>query len=457
MAGSLVLATLLFAAAAFFTGRAAAREYGVGPRRTRPAYHGALLALAVALPGLAAITAWSVLEPVALDRLLLAGLPHGLVQTADTGGRALILAESHAIAAGRALPHADPAVVEAGLRLARWRGIGQLGFFAITAAAMLAGFLAVRARLGPRLRARTAVERVLTAGLVACASVALLTTLAILLSLAGEAVAFFRLVRPGAFFLGTTWDPDVALRADQVAGDAAFGALPVFAGTLLVAGIAMAVAVPLGLLVAIHLVEYARADTRAWARPALEILAGVPTVVYGFTALLAVAPAVQRAGMALGLEVSPNSALAVGLVTGVMILPLVSSLADDALGAVPRDLREASLAVGATRAETVLHVLLPAAMPGILGGILLALSRIVGETMIVLMAAGLVATASLDPLGTTTTVTVQIVTLLASDAPLDDPRTLAAFALGLTLFAATFCLNLLALRLIRRAHRAEPR
>lgn len=449
MPGSLALAALLLAAAAFFLGRAAARPFG--PDAARPVYHGAFLALAVALPGLTVIAAWALVEPGLLDRLLLASLPRELVAEAGTGARELLLAQIHALADGRVLPDAAPAVVDAAARLERWRGIGRLGLFAASLAAMLAGFLLARARLGPPLPARAIVERVATVGLVLCTSVAVLTTLGIVLSLAREAIGFFRLVPPAEFLLGTTWEPQVALRSDQVAGTGAFGALPVFAGTLLVAGIAMAVAVPLGLLVAIHLVEYARAGTRAWVKPALEILAGVPTVVYGFVALLAVAPAVQRAGAALGLEVSPNSALAVGLVTGVMILPLVASLADDALRAVPRDLREASLAVGATRAETVVHVVLPAALPGILGGVLLALSRALGETMIVLMAAGLVASISLDPLGTTTTVTVQIVTLLVGDAALDNPRTLAAYALGLTLFAVTFSLNLLALRLVRRA------
>lgn len=454
MPGSLALAALLLAVAAFHLGRAAARPFGPGPAQARPAYHGALLALAVALPGLAVIAVWSLVQPVALDHLL---LPPGFAAANDTDARALVLAQIHAIAEGRTLPHADPALIEAGARLARWRDIGRLGLFASCAAAMLAGFLVVRARIAPETRARLAVERVMTAGLVVAASVALFTTAAILVSLTREAVGFFQIVPLHAFLFGTTWDPQVALRTDQLAGTGAFGALPVFAGTLLVAGIAMAIAVPLGLLVAIHLNEYAPAGTRAWAKPALEILAGVPTVVYGFAALLAVAPAIHRAGRALGLDVSPNSALAVGIVTGIMILPLVSSLADDALRGVPRDLREASLAIGATRAETILHVLLPAAMPGILGGILLALSRAVGETMIVLMAAGLVATISLDPLGTTTTVTVQIVQLLAGDAPLDDPRKLAAYALGLTLFAGTFGLNLIALRLMaRRGREGRP-
>lgn len=451
MYGSLALAALLLACAAFFLGRAAAARFIPAELHSRPAYHGAFLALAVALPGLAVVVAWGILQPEVIDRMLLAGVPSDTLSGLGPGGRDLVLAQIHVVAEGRELPDAGPAIVDAAARLERWRMVARLALFAASLAAVLAGFLIARRRIAPRFRARVVVERALTVGMKVCASVALLTTVAILVSLTRETVDFFRIVPPADFLFGTIWDPQVAMRSDQVAGPGAFGALPVFAGTLLIAAIAMAVAVPLGLLVAIHLVEYARPGVRAWVKPLVEVLAGVPTVVYGVFALVAVAPVVQRTGMALGLDVSPNSALAVGLVTGIMILPLIASLADDAIRAVPRDLRDASLAMGATRAETVLHVVLPAAMPGILGGILLALSRAVGETMIVLMTAGLVATMSLDPLGATTTVTAQIVSLLVGDAAFGSPRTLAAYALGLLLFAVTFGLNLLALRLVRRA------
>lgn len=451
MVGALLLATLLLACAAFFVGRAAGLGLAAEKPQSRPAYHGAFLALAVALPGVAVVLGWAALQPGILNRMILDGMPADVVAGLGADGRELLLAQVRALAGGAGLPDPGPAVVEAAARLARWRGIGRLALFAACLGAMLAGFLWGHARIAPGFRARGAVERVLTSGMLACASVALLAIVALVAVLARQTAAFFGTVPPVDFLFGTTWDPQVALRADQVAGAGDFGAVPVLLGTALVAGIAMAVAAPLGLLVAIHLVEYARAGTRAWAKPLLEILAGVPTVVYGVFALVVVAPAVARAGAALGLEVSPNSTLAVGLVTGIMILPLVSSLADDALRAVPGDLRDASLALGATRAETIVHVLLPAALPGVVGALLLALSRAVGETMIVLLAAGFVARMTLDPLASTTTVTVQIAGLLVGDAGLGSPRTLAAYALGLTLFAVTFGLNLLALRLVRRA------
>lgn len=456
MAGSLVIAALLLSVAAFCLGRADARAFATGAARARPVFYGGVVALAVALPGLGTVAAWTLLQPPVIDRLLLEGLPAELAEDATAGGRDLALAQIHAVADGRRVPTADPAILDAAARLLRWREIGRLALFATAAAAMLAGFLIARARLSPQMQARGVVETVLTTGLRLAASVTAVATVALVASLLGETIDFFRAVSPHTFLFGTTWDPQVALRTEQVAGPSSFGALPVFAGTLFVAAVAMALAVPLGVLVAIHLAEYAPPGTRAWAKPALEVLAGVPTVVYGFVALLAVGPAVRWVGMALGLDASPNSALSVGLVTGVMILPLVSSLADDALRGVTPDLRDASLALGSTRAEMIGHVLLPAAMPGIVGGVLLALSRALGETMIALMAGGLVASISLDPLGTTTTVPVQIVTLLSGEAPLDDQRALAAYALGSTLFVVTFGLNILALRLMRRVRGSRP-
>jgi phosphate transport system permease protein len=224
----------------------------------------------------------------------------------------------------------------------------------------------------------------------------------------------------------------------------------VFLGTLVISAIAMLVAVPVGLFTAIFLVEYASDRTRNIVKPILEILAGVPTVVYGFFAVLTVAPAIRQAGGLVGLAVSPNSALAAGAVMGIMIIPFVSSLSDDAIKAVPRSLRDGSLAMGATRAETMTRVMLPAALPGIMGGILLALSRAIGETMIVVMAAGLIATMTVNPIDSVTTVTVQIVTLLIGDTAFDNPKTLAAFALGLVLFLVTLGLNVIALTIVRK-------
>ena len=252
------------------------------------------------------------------------------------------------------------------------------------------------------------------------------------------------------FLFGLDWSPQIAIREDQVGGSGAFGAVPVFAGTLLISAIAMVVAVPIGLMSAIYLSEYAGKRLRAAAKPLMEILAGIPTVVYGFFAALVVAPYVRQAGATLGLDVASESALAAGLVMGIMIIPFVSSLSDDVINAVPQALRDGTFALGATHSETIKQVVLPAALPGIVGGVLLAVSRAVGETMIVVMAAGLAAKLTANPLEAVTTVTVQIVTLLIGDQEFDDPKTLAAFALGLMLFVVTLILNVIALYVVRK-------
>jgi phosphate transport system permease protein len=242
----------------------------------------------------------------------------------------------------------------------------------------------------------------------------------------------------------------MAIRADQVGSSGAFGAVPVFVGTLMISAIAMAVAVPIGLMAAIYLSEYANRKFRAAAKPLMEILAGIPTVVYGFFAALTVAPFIRDSGSILGLDVSSESALAAGLVMGIMIMPFVSSLSDDVINAVPQAMRDGAYSLGATRSETIKQVVLPAALPGIVGGVLLAVSRAIGETMIVVMAAGLAANLTANPLKTVTTVTVQIVTLLVGDQEFDSPKTLAAFALGLVLFIATMVLNVIALYVVRK-------
>jgi phosphate transport system permease protein len=252
------------------------------------------------------------------------------------------------------------------------------------------------------------------------------------------------------FLFGTNWEPQIPIRADQVAGVGAFGWLPVILGTLVITGIAMTVAVPIGLFSAIYLNEFASTSVRKVAKPFLEILAGVPTVVYGFFAVLTVAPALRETASVWGIVMSPNTALAAGGVMAIMLIPFISSFTDDALSAVPQSLRDGSLALGATQAETVMKVLIPAAIPGIVGGILLAVSRAIGETMIVVMAAGLIATMTINPLDSVTTVTVQIVTLLIGDTSFDNPKTLAAFALGLMLFIVTLLINVAALRIVHK-------
>jgi phosphate transport system permease protein len=307
----------------------------------------------------------------------------------------------------------------------------------------------------PQFRARTRVEQFVMGLLIAASIVAILTTLGILLSLLFESFRFFEKVSPLEFLFGTNWSPQTAIRADQVGSSGAFGAVPLFWGTLFITLIAMLVAVPLGLMAAIYLNQYASPLVRKWLKPILEVLAGVPTVVYGFFAALTVAPAVREFAQAIGIEgASSESALAAGLVMGVMIIPFMSSLSDDAITAVPQAMKDGSLALGATPSETIKKVLIPAALPGIVGGFLLAVSRAVGETMIVVMAAGLAANLTVNPFESVTTVTTQIVALLTGDQEFDSAKTLSAFALGLVLFLVTLSLNVYALRVVKKYREA---
>jgi phosphate transport system permease protein len=282
---------------------------------------------------------------------------------------------------------------------------------------------------------------------------AVFTTFGIVASLLYESWRFFSLVSPMEFLFGTHWTP----RTDLVPGEEnGFGSVPLFWGTIFIGAIiAMIVAIPLGLMSAIYLTQYAPATLRKWLKPMLEILAGVPTVVYGYFAALTVAPAVRDFALLIGMkDPTSESALAAGLVMGVMIIPLVSSMSDDSITAVPQSMRDGALALGATKSETIRKVLFPAALPGIVGGIMLAVSRAIGETMIVVMAAGLAANLTINPFSSVTTVTTQIVQLLTGDQEFDSAKTLAAFALGLVLFLITFALNIYALRIVKRYREA---
>ena len=414
-----------------------------------PAHHAWYAALGVAGPALALWVVWRLIEPGLLGWVLLRTRP---LAAADASPElvALALASVRRMALGQL----DPTGMAPELRTAADH---YALLIAWSRAALLAGTLALAMgslastlrRLTSTFHARAALERWITRTLWLAAALSILTSAAIVLSVLLESLRFFAWVPPGDFLLGLRWSPQVAIRADQIGASGAFGMLPLLAGTALIAAIAMAVAGPLGLLAAIYLSSYASRPCRALAKPMLEVLAGIPTVVYGFVAALTVAPLVRRLGEAAGLAASPTSALAVGLVLGLMILPFVSSLVDDALTAVPAELRDGSLALGATPAETIVRVVMPAALPGIMATFLLAISRAVGETMIVVMAAGLAANLTANPLASVTTVTVQIVTLLAGDQEFDSARTLAAFALGLILFTLTLMLNLLALRVMK--------
>jgi phosphate transport system permease protein len=314
----------------------------------------------------------------------------------------------------------------------------------------LAAFALAFRRLRPDFRARNHVELTLERLLMLASTVAVFTTIGIFLSVLFEAIRFFQQVSPFEFLFGLSWSPQTAIRADQIGSSGAFGAVPLFTGTILISSLAMLVAVPVGLMSAIYLSEYASSRVRTYAKPMLEVLAGIPTVVYGYFAALTVSPFIRQVGGGLGLDVSSESALGAGLIMGVMIIPFVSSLSDDVINAVPQVLRDGSYGLGATRSETIRHVILPAALPGVVGGVLLAASRAIGETMIVVMAAGLAANLTANPFEAVTTVTVQIVTLLVGDQEFDSPKTLSAFALGLMLFLTTLVLNIIALKVVRR-------
>ncbi len=305
-------------------------------------------------------------------------------------------------------------------------------------------------RIRPEFRARTHVERLVIGALIVLSAIAVFTTLGIILSLLFESLRFFDKVPFTEFLFGTQWSPQMALRADQAGQSGSFGAVPIFAGTFLIMLIAMAIAGPIGLMIAVYLSEYASKRVRAYVKPAIEILAGIPTVVYGFFALLTVGPTIRNLAEGFGFSVPTQSAISAGVVMGVMIIPLISSLSDDVINSVPQNLRDGSYALGATKSETMKKVIFAGALPGIIGAFLLAISRAIGETMIVVMAAGRAANLTGNPFEAVTTVTVQIVALLTGDQEFDSPKTLAAFALGLVLFVITLILNVIALTIVRK-------
>ncbi len=415
---------------------------------SRPVYHALNAAIWTGLPALVFLILWLILRGPIVDYLVLARVPDiGALTGAE---RSVLVSEIRQVALGNEFKAPTAAVLAAAEHLKSLQTITSTAIAAVCAAmAVFGAFFGLRA-IAPAYRARHNVERTMTWLMLTSSIIAILTTIGIVVSLVYEAWQFFRLVPFYEFLFGTRWEPQIAIRADQVAGQGAFGVLPVIYGTIVISLLAMIVAIPTGIMAAIYLTEYAHPKFRSVVKPLLEILAGIPTVVYGFFAVLTVAPAVRSFGQMIGLEASPNSALAAGLVMGVMIIPFVSSLSDDALAAVPQSMRDGSYALGATKGETIRKVLFPAAIPGIVGGVLLALSKAIGETMIVAMAAGLIATYAINPFESVTTVTVQIVTLLVGDAEFDNPKTLAAFALGLLLFIITLGLNLIALRTVRK-------
>ena len=452
---TLLLLLSLFAMAAFYLGRGRSLALVGGPGKgmalhSLPGYYGYYVAIWCVLPALFLLLGWILLEPKVITTMVVKGLPLSY-QDLSSGELDLLVNNLRNLASGDVVNISiDDKLRQSADQFVSFREQSrQLLAILVFALSVLGGTFAWR-RIRPDLRARNRVEAVIRWALIFASSIAVFTTVGIVFSVLFEALQFFQKVPVTDFLFGTTWSPQTAIRADQVGSSGSFGAVPLFAGTMLITCIAMLVATPIGLMTAIYLAEYSSSTVRGIAKPLLEILAGIPTVVYGFFAALTVAPWVRTAGESAGFEVASESALAAGLVMGIMIIPLVSSLTDDAINSVPSAMRDGALGLGSTRSETMIKVILPAALPGIVGGILLAVSRAIGETMIVVMAAGLAANLSANPFEAVTTVTVQIVTLLVGDQEFDSAKTLAAFALGLMLFVVTLCLNIFGLHIVRK-------
>jgi phosphate transport system permease protein len=453
----LLLLTLGLALAGWLAARARAwgmRGHGSVRLAALPSYHGWYAAAWIAMPALAFIALWSAASPALIDQAVLAQPAAASLPALDFQRQAL-LSQAYSVASGAsaqvALPAAAMLVEPYREALAHFRLIGILTTIGIALAGGAYAFL----RLKPDFAARTRVERIVMAILLLASLVAILTTLGILASLVLETARFFGRVSPIDFLFGTHWSPDPMANPDTVDGSR-YGAVPLFWGTIFIGAIiAMIVAIPLGLMSAIYLTQYAAPSWRRVLKPALEVLAGVPTVVYGYFAALSVAPLIRDVAQSMGVaNASSESALAAGLVMGVMIIPFVSSMADDSIAAVPQAMRDGSLAMGATKSETIRRVLLPAALPGIVAGVMLAISRAIGETMIVVMAASTAANLTANPLESMTTVTVQIVAMLTGEGSFDHPATLSAFALGFVLFMVTLALNFIALRVVKRFREA---
>ncbi len=428
------------------------RKTNINIRRfhSRPRYYGLFLLMVSALPSSILIFLWLSIEPFLINKLILAKLKEVLPNLTKME-QSLWLDKVKAIASGKGGfftqdPNSDM-LVSYYLYLKDLSRKMLAGSVTITGIGSLIVFIR---KLSPVFRARQYVEQIITVLLGCFAVFAIFITLSIVVSVLFESLRFFKVIPFWDFLLGTRWSPQIAIRADQVASSGSFGSIPVFVGTFLISFIALAVAVPTGLLAAIYMSEYASRSTRKIVKPLMEMLAGVPTVVYGFFAAIIVGPTIRSIGEGLGLSVSSESALSAGLIMGFMIIPFISSVSDDAISVVPQSLRDGAFALGSTKSEMIKKVLLPAALPGIAGGVLLAVSRAIGETMIVVMAAGLNANLTLNPFESVTTVTVQIVTLLTGDQEFDSPKTLAAFALGLVLFVITLTLNIVALYIVRK-------
>ena len=413
-----------------------------------PTYYAQYIMVWCLLPALIVYFGWIIFEDQIIQNLVLANFDFDLNPALNAG---LLIAEiknvalNDSFAEGKAIE-----ILNAAEHYASIKYVSSIAFYLSILIVMILGVMFASRKLQPSFRAQQSIENYVKYFLFFCSSVAVLTTVGIVFSLLFESLRFFSDVSVVEFLFGTKWYPYIPIREGQSGSQGSFGAVPIFAGTFLIMIVAMCVATPIGLFTAIYLAEYASPRVRRIIKPLLEILAGVPTIVYGFFAFVTVAPFVKTFGQSIGIDASPTSALAAGLVMGIMIIPFISSLSDDVINSVPQSLREASLGIGANKAETIKRVILPAALPGIVGAFLLGVSRAIGETMIVVVAAGTAPNLTANPFENVTTVTVQIVIALIGDQEFDDPRTLSAFALGLVLFVITLILNIFALRIVKK-------
>ena len=415
---------------------------------SRPGYYGALVALWCGIPAFLILLVWNIVEPSILTHVVLNNVPANIAAHLDPATTGVLVDRVQAIASGFGVSD-TPAVYEvaAAEQLAKFQSIATFAKMALVICAALIGLVIAKKKISGQFRARNQVEKIMNISLALCSGVAILTTVGIVMSMFSEALRFFHFVNPFDFFFGTEWNPGFSTSGSA---EGSYGLIPLLWGTLMVSGIALLVAVPVGLMIAIYLAEYASSSFRAWAKPAIEVLAGIPTIVYGVFALMVIGPFAKQAGAYIGLDINATSALTAGFVMGIMIIPFVSSLSDDIITQVPRSLRDGSLGLGATKSETIRQVVLPAALPGIIGAFLLAASRAIGETMIVVLAAGNSPLLHINPLEAVSTVTITIVNQLTGDTDFASPQALVAFALGLTLFVITLGLNIVALYIVRK-------
>ena len=448
----LLFIIVLLALTSYLFGKKKAIGIGsVNKLKALPQFYGYYLAIWSAAPALIAFCLWSIFEPTIVKTYILSDYVGN--EYSDNAVR-LIYEKVRALEAGHFTGNITNALERSAEKYRSVLEIASMAKFTIVLVLLVITLSFGYTQLIKNIPTREPTEKFIEYLLLFASFAAVMTTVGIIFSLLMQTLKFFQVVNLFDFLTGTHWYPAKTFVRDGMPDPEllrdAFGAVPLFAGTFFIALIAMCVAIPIGLLSGIYISEYGSRKFRAYAKPTIEILAGIPTVVYGFFAALTVGPFLKSVGDSIGLEVSAESALAAGGVMGVMIIPFISSLSDDVMSAVPQNLRDGSFALGATKSETIKKVVLPAALPGIVGSILLAVSRAVGETMIVVMASGLMANITLNPLESTSTITAQIVTILIGDQQFGDPKTQAAFALGMSLFVLTLFLNLIALGVVKR-------